>query len=145
MVVPVVLVVLSAKFRTFVQGDGQEHGGFISKMEMIECSPHLTIFKVDAVFRRNDGDADGKLFKAFQLLEYQWREGRFDQLPEHASPLLCMTGATSMVPGGRVQKHDPQEFKRLENVEVPFNGVGEISARISSARSSQKYFWLSPE
>ena len=26
MVVPVVLVVLSAKFRTFVQGDGQEQG-----------------------------------------------------------------------------------------------------------------------
>ena len=43
MVVPVVLVVLSAKFRTFVQDDGQEHGGFISKMEMIESSPHLTI------------------------------------------------------------------------------------------------------
>ena len=35
MVVPVVLVVLSAKFRTFVQGGGQEQGGFISKMEMI--------------------------------------------------------------------------------------------------------------
>ena len=28
MVVPVVLVVLSAKFRTFVQGDGQEQGRF---------------------------------------------------------------------------------------------------------------------
>ena len=28
MVVPVVLVVLSAKFRTFVQGDGQEQGLF---------------------------------------------------------------------------------------------------------------------
>ena len=37
--------------------------GFISKMEMIESSPHLTTSQVDAVFRRNDGDADGKLSK----------------------------------------------------------------------------------
>ena len=115
----------------------KNRGGFISKMEMIESSSHLTINQVDAVFRRNDGDADGKLSKAFQLLEYQWREGRFDQLPAHASPLLFMTGATSMVQGG-VQKHDPQEFKRSENVEVLFHGIGEISAQISSARSSQK-------
>ena len=42
--------------------------GFISKMEMIESSPHLTTSQVDAVFRRNDGDVDGKLSKAFQLL-----------------------------------------------------------------------------
>ena len=35
--------------------------GFINKMEMIESSPHLTINQVDAVFCRNDGDADGKL------------------------------------------------------------------------------------
>ena len=39
---------------------------------------------------------------------------------------------------GGVQRHDLQEFKRSENVEVLFNGVSEISARISSARSSQK-------
>ena len=37
--------------------------GFISKMEMIESSPHLTTSQVDAVFRRNDGNADGKLSK----------------------------------------------------------------------------------
>ena len=136
--------VLSAKFRTFVQGDvmDKNRDGFISKMEMIESSPHLTISQVDAVFRRNDADADRKLFKAFQLLEYQWREGRFDQLPAHASPFLFMTEA--LVQGG-VQKHDPQKFKRLENIEFPFNRVGEISARISSARSSQKSYWLSPE
>ena len=37
--------------------------GFISKVEMLESSPHLTMSQVDAVFRRNDGDADGKLSK----------------------------------------------------------------------------------
>ena len=40
----------------------------------------------------------------FQLLEYQWREGRFDtchtnQLPARASPLLFMTEATSISQG----------------------------------------------
>ena len=39
----------------------------------------------------------------FQLLEYQWREGRFDpchtnQLPARASPLLFMTEATPLPP-----------------------------------------------
>ena len=79
--------------------------GFISKMEMVKSSPHLNISQEDAVFRRNDGHGDGKLSKAFQLPEYQWREGRFDQLPAHASPLLFMTGATSMVQG--------DEFKNM--------------------------------
>ena len=37
--------------------------GFISKVEMLESSPHLTMSQVDAVFRRNDGNADGKLSK----------------------------------------------------------------------------------
>ena len=37
--------------------------GFISKVEMLEASPHLTMGQVDAVFRRNDGNADGKLSK----------------------------------------------------------------------------------
>ena len=37
--------VLSAKFRTFVQGDvmDKNRDGLISKMEMIEALPHLTI------------------------------------------------------------------------------------------------------
>ena len=37
--------------------------GFISKVEMLESSPNLTMSQVDAVFRRNDGDSDGKLSK----------------------------------------------------------------------------------
>ena len=37
--------------------------GFISKVEMLESSPHLTVSQVDAVFRRNDGNGDGKLSK----------------------------------------------------------------------------------
>ena len=51
--------------------------GLISKMEMIEFSPHLTISQVDAVFRRNE------------------------------------------------KKHDPQEFKRSENAEVPVKSLRE--------------------
>ena len=43
------------------------------------------------------------LLGTFQLLEYQWREGRFDpchtnQLPARASPLLFMTEATPLPP-----------------------------------------------
>ena len=37
--------------------------GFISKLEMLESSPNLTAGQVDAVFRRNDKDSDGKLSK----------------------------------------------------------------------------------
>ena len=48
--------VLSAKFRTFVQGDvmDKNRDGFVRKMEMIESSPYLPIAQVDAVFHRNE-------------------------------------------------------------------------------------------
>ena len=42
MVVPLVLVVLSAKFRTFVQGDGQEQGRFYQQDgdDLVLVPPH---------------------------------------------------------------------------------------------------------
>ena len=57
--------------------------GFISKVEMLGSSPHLTKEYVDAVFRRNDGDGDGKLSKdEFKnMIRRNSREGnisRFD-------------------------------------------------------------------
>ena len=60
--------VLSAKFRIFVQGDGQEQGRIY---QQDGANRVLAISHVDAVFRRNE------------------------------------------------KKHDPQEFKRSENAEVP--------------------------
>ena len=36
------------------------------------------------------------LLEPFQLLEYQWREGRFDTNCQRVCPLQLMTDATSM-------------------------------------------------
>ena len=111
----------------------KNRGGFISKMEngddLVLAPSHQQPSGRSLPPQRRRRGREAVQGKAFQLLEYQWREGRYDQLPAHASPLLFMTGATSMVQGGRVEKQDLQEFKRSGNVEVLFNGVGEISAR----------------
>ena len=94
MVVPVVLVVLSAKFRTFVQDDGQEHGGFISKMEMIESSPHLTISPSTQSSAATTATRTGSCLvsKAFQLLEYQCNGGKVDLTNCQRAPFCLWLG-----------------------------------------------------
>ena len=126
----IIIYVLCSIFRVM----DKNRDGFISKMEMIESSPHLTTSQVDAVFRRNDGDADGKLSKE-EFINMIRRNSRDRKMMRFRS-----TDSVKSLPGS------PQQDRARSNTGSPPNTGGSCrrTTRSSSASAGGRRHSESP-